>query len=165
MSSIQSVNSQNTVFPTQTRPVSNSEPPKVVAQTVEMRSDAVSIRTGILPTFKGGGLGLLAGAGGGMGVAFAINAATHMGSGALALMAIPMVGAPAGLVAGAVAANITDNKTKGAMVGAGVGALIGGAAGLLFTGGNVKLAFMSAGVGAAFGSVGGIAGASVAKHN
>ncbi len=152
-----------TTLPVTTKALIHSKPPETSLQSSELPSDTVIIKKGILPTLKGGGLGLLTGAGGGIGVALAIDAASHMGSGALALMAIPLVGAPAGLVAGAVTANMTISKPKAALIGSGVGAVVGGVTSLVFSGGNIKLAMMGLGIGAAFGSVSGVAGASVAQ--
>lgn len=146
---------------TSQKPQNTSQKPQQsqMAQDVAQNS---GIKKGIMPTLKGAGAGLLVGGGLGIGTAVAIDAVTHMGSGALALMLIPMVAAPAGAVAGGISANMTDSIGEGALWGAGSGAVVGGAMGL--TTGNWGVAAMGAGIGAVAGAATGSIGSWMAER-
>ncbi len=123
-----------------------------------------NVEKGILPAFKGAGVGIVGGAVGGAGAAAIALAPALMAGGEgpawamLGVVAAGAVGAGAGAIVGGVVANVTDNKVAGTLAGAGAGALAGVLWGL--PQGNV---LMSAIVGAGAGAGAGFAGALVAK--
>jgi hypothetical protein len=117
---------------------------------------SLSVKKGILPTFKGASAGLAAGAiGAGAVSAIALKAAGGAdGWGGLVVLLAAAAGAGGGAVIGGATANFTDNK----LIGTAAGAVVGAAAMGLYTK-NISGAI----VGAVGGGLAGLVGASVAK--
>ncbi|MBF2052033.1 MAG: hypothetical protein IGS03_01045 [Candidatus Sericytochromatia bacterium] len=146
---------------TKTQQPTAAAPQSSLAQDVVQQSE---IKKGLVPTLKGGGAGLLAGGVTGIGAVIAIDKATNMGSGALALLGIPMVGAPAAAVAGSVTVNLTNSKSKGALIGAGIGSVTALGVGAA-TGGLRGIIGPALTIGTLFGALGGATGAAFAKKD
>lgn len=165
ISMIQNTQATQTIQP-QSAPAKAPQP-QSPEKTLNLSTDTLNakeIKKGIVPSLLGGGAGALIGAGGGYAAAIGIANATNMGSGALALLGIPMVAAPAGAIAGGVVANMTDSAGKGTLLGAGVGAVAGAATGAAFTGGNIQLTLISAGIGAVSGALSGVTSSFIAQE-
>lgn len=143
------------------RPVAPA--PATKQDTPALTQDKVDIKSGVWPSLKGAGVGLLSSGVATMGTVIVWDKVAHLGSGALALLAIPMVGVPAGTIAGAVTANVTDDKLKGTLLGAGIGA----ASGAIQAGATMKTiqaALVGAGIGAVSGAIGGFTGSLTAQR-
>lgn len=155
------------------RPAAAAAPAAEAAKASSLANDVVKIQSGVGPSLKGAGVGLLAGGVlGGGGAALMFKAANGAGEGGIVLailgLGVGAAGAVGGAAGGALAANKTDSKLKGAGYGALGGAVAGavGGAALSLKGGqlNVGTMALTAAAGAAFGAVGGVAGSFVAKH-
>lgn len=151
---------------TQTKPAQAARPDSRSAHHVapaspQLASDVIKIKSGVLPTLKGAGLGLV---GGGAGV---LLMSTVMGmnkgdGGQMATVVGMMAGAVVGTIAGGVTANVSDNKWKASLIAAGVGAAVGVAPVLLMGGRDIALFYGA--VGAVSGAAGGLSGALMAQR-
>lgn len=156
------------VTPTQT-PAKTTSGTSLAAQAAKateqaaMAQDQVDIKSGFMPSLKGAGAGLVASSVATMGTVIIWDKVAHLAEGGLALLAIPMIGVPAGTIAGAVTSNVTDDKLKGTLIGAGIGA----AAGAIQAGATLKTvggALAGAVIGAVSGAIGGFTGTLTAQQ-
>lgn len=129
-----------------------------------LKEDSVNIKSGLKPSLLGAGAAAAATTVGSFAAVAGLDAAYNMGSGALALLGIPMIAIPVGAISGGVVANVTDDKTTGTALGGGVGAALGGAAALALGGGNLGIAAWGAGIGAAAGATSGFIGSLIAER-
>jgi hypothetical protein len=132
---------------------------------VEISSDQlnVGVKTGIIPTLKGAGVGLGATLAVGTAASLAYKASGKMGEwGGIFVVGGVLGGAAAGLISGGIAANTTDNKLKGALIGAATSGVIGGVA-LGITGKNPTAVMIGVVLGGVSGAIGGFGGAMVAQ--
>lgn len=142
--------------------------PRVLQDAQAISADVIQIRSGVLPSLKGAGAGLLAGGVMAAGSsAVVISLFNHFSDytdelGELGVFMGGGLGAMAGAVTGAIVANQTDDKQKAAFYGAAVGGGIGLAMGAL--GGDLRSALTWAAIGAGSGVGGAYAGAAVAQR-